>query len=108
MYMYMYMYLWFTWNRFIGLNMWIKSTFHLICFGILSSPWQSSDILDMISVFLTVLRYTRFALAFNVEAIVFNMTDDDGNVLQQKNLSDSAFMEGKRMMLAGVRWNLVY
>ena len=35
------------------------------------------------------------------------MTDDDGNVLRQKNLSDLAFMEGKRMMLAGVRWNLV-
>ena len=36
------------------------------------------------------------------------MTDDDGNVLRQKNLSDFAFVEGKRMMLAGVRWNLLY
>lgn len=30
-------------------------------------------------------------------------TDDDGNVLRQKNLSDWAFREGKRMMLTGVR-----
>ncbi|XP_020621755.1 uncharacterized protein LOC110059411 [Orbicella faveolata] len=29
--------------------------------------------------------------------------DDDGNVLRQKNLSEWAFREGKRMMLAGVR-----
>lgn len=38
---------------------------------------------------------------FDSEAIQGNSSDDDGNVLRQKNLSEWAFREGKRMMLVG-------
>ncbi|XP_022810309.1 uncharacterized protein LOC111347321 [Stylophora pistillata] len=44
---------------------------------------------------------------FDSEVKQDSSSDDDGNVLRQKNLSDLAFMEGKRMMLAKVRLNLV-
>lgn len=38
---------------------------------------------------------------FDSEVKQDSSSDDDGNVLRQKNLSDWAFMEGKRMMLTG-------
>ena len=37
-----------------------------------------------------------------------HLTDDDGNVLSQKNLSDWAFREGKRMMLTGVCYGTMF
>jgi len=38
---------------------------------------------------------------FDSESTQDNSSDDDGNVLQQKNFSDWAFREMRRMMLIG-------